>query len=129
MTNTLSERDHAFITLYPEVFGPIDRLQPLIDYQGIAVHDGWIPLLDQLCCALTDVIRADQLSFQATQVKEKFGQLRFYAQGGTARTRALIDAAELQSGTICEGCGDASHLRNRGGLITTICNSCWASFR
>ena len=129
MTNTLSERDHAFITLYPEVFGPIDRLQPLIDYQGIAVHDGWIPLLDQLCCALTDVIRADQLSFQATQVKEKFGQLRFYAQGGTARTRALIDAAELQSGTICEGCGSASNLRNRGFFSTTIGNRFWRSFR
>lgn len=124
-----SPRDHAFIARFPEVFGPTDRLQPLIDYQGIAVHDGWIPLLDQLCCALTDVIRADQLSFQATQVKEKFGQLRFYAQGGTARTRALIDAAELRSGTICEGCGDTSYLRNRGGLITTICDSCWTSFR
>ena len=128
MTN-LSPRDRAFIARFPLVFGPIDQLQPLISYQGIAVHDGWIPLLDQLCCVLTDVIRADQLSFQATQVKEKFGQLRFYAQGGTARTRALIDAAELRSGTICEGCGDTSYLRNRGGLITTICDSCWTSFR
>lgn len=128
MTN-LSPRDHAFIARFPLVFGPIDRLQPLIDYQGIAVHDGWLPLLDQLCHDLSAVIREDGLSFQATQVKETFGQLRFYAQGGTARTRALIDAAELQSGTICEGCGGASHLRNRDGLITTICNRCWTSFR
>lgn len=72
MTN-LPPRDHAFSARFPEVFGPVDRLQPLISYQGIAVHDGWIPLLNQLCCALTDVIRADQLSFQATQVKKKFG--------------------------------------------------------
>lgn len=99
MTN-LSPRDRAFIARFPLVFGPIDQLQPLISYQGIAVHDGWIPLLDQLCCALTDVIRADQLSFQATQLKEKFGQLRFYAQGpvsppvthGAAPSRAIRSA-------------------------------------
>lgn len=125
MTVTLTTRDHAFITRFPLVFGNVDRLQPLIGYQGIAIHDGWMPLLDQLCVDLTAVIRTDHLSFQATQVKEKFGQLRFYAQGGTAKTWALINAAEEKSSTICEACGIASHRRNRGGLVTTICDGCW----
>ena len=129
MTTNLSARDHAFITHFPLVFGPTDRLQPLIARQAIAVHDGWMALLDQLCCALTDVIRADQLSFQATQVKEKFGQLRFYAQGGTARTWELLRAAEATSATICEHCGIASHRRGRDRFITTFCDRCWTSFR
>ena len=129
MTNTLSERDHAFITRYPEVFGPIDRLHLLIRSQGLAVADGWMPLLDQLCHDLTAVIREDGLDFQTTQVKATPGGLRFYAQGGTAQTWALINAAEALSNTICEGCGSASHLRNRGSFIISICNSCWMSFR
>lgn len=128
MTN-LSPRDHAFIARFPEVFGPTDRLQPLISSQGIAVHDGWLPLLDQLCHDLSAVIREDGLDFQATQVKATPRGLRFYAQGGTALTWARINAAEVLSATICEGCGGASNLRNRGGFITMICNSCWAAFR
>ena len=129
MTTTLSERDHAFITRYPEVFGPIDRLQLLISSQGLAVADGWMPMLDQLCRDLSAVIREDGLDFRATQVKTTPGGLRFYAQGGTARTWALINAAEVLSGTICEGCGDTSHPRNGQGFAATICSPFWRSFR
>ena len=129
MTNTLSERDHAFITRYPAVFGPIDRLQLLVSSQGLAVADGWMPLLDQLCRDLSAVIREDGLDFHATQVKATPAGIRFYAQGGTAQTWALINAAEVLSATICEGCGGASNPRKHGGFITIICNSCWAAFR
>lgn len=125
----LSKRDYAFIMRFPEVFGPLDRLQPLIRDQGLAVGDGWMPRLDSLCCDLTAMIREDGLRFQAIQVKEKFGGLRFYAQGGTARSRALIDAAEALSITICERCGNLSHLRNRGGYMTTVCDCCWTPWR
>ena len=129
MTNTPSDRDHAFITRYSEVFGPIDRLQLLISSQGLAIGDGWMPLLDQLCRDLSAVIREDGLDFQVTQVKGTPGGLRVYAQGGTARTWALINAAEMRSTTICEGCGDTSHLRNGHGFAATICCPFWWSFR
>lgn len=82
MTN-LSPRDRAFIARFLEVFGPVDRLQLLISSQGLAVADGWMPLLDQLCHDLSAVIREDGLDFQATQVKATPRGLRFYAQGGT----------------------------------------------
>lgn len=121
----LSNRDHAFIIRFPEVFGPVNQLQPLIGCQGLAVGDGWMPLLSWLCTDLTVVIREDRLRFRTTQVKQKFGGLRFYAQGGTARTWALIDAAEAHSTTICESCGTPSHLRNRRGYMTTVCDDCW----
>lgn len=125
----LSARDRAFIARFPEVFGPTDQLQPLVSYQGLAVGDGWMPLLGRLCIDLTAVVCEDRLQFRAIQVKQKFGGLRFYAQGGTARTWALIDAAEALSTTICERCGKPTHLRNRGGYVTTTCNRCWKMLR
>ncbi len=129
MTNTLSERDHAFIARYPEVFGPVDRLQLLISSQGLAVADGWMPLLDQLCHDLSAVVREDGLDFQTTQVQATPGGLRFYAQRGTARTWVLINAAEMRSNTICECCGDTSHPRNGQGFAATICSPFWRSLR
>lgn len=125
----LSARDRAFITRFPEVFGPLDQLQPLVSYQGLALGDGWMPLLDRLCCDLAAVICDDRLRFRTIQVKQKFGGLRFYAQGGTARAQALIDAAKVRSSKICERCGKLSHLRNRSGYMTTVCDYCWTSWR
>lgn len=123
--SNLSARDRAFIARFPEVFGPIDQLQPLIGSEGLAVGDGWMPLLDRLCTNLTAVIRDDRLPFRAIQVKQKFGCLRFYAQGGMARTWALIEAAEVRSSRICESCGKPSQLRNRSGYMTTVCDDRW----
>ena len=57
----------------------------------------------------------------ATQVKEKYGTLRFYIHGGTDEQYALIDFAEGMSGTTCEVCGKPGK-QSRGGWITTRCN-------
>lgn len=56
----------------------------------------------------------------AVQIKEKFGTLRFYVNGGTTKTEAFIEFAEYHSGRICETCGAPGKTRGEGWL-TTLC--------
>lgn len=56
----------------------------------------------------------------ATQIKEKFGTLRFYYQGGDDYIRGLDSMAESMSARICEDCGKPGK-RTSGGWIRTLC--------
>jgi hypothetical protein len=60
---------------------------------------------------------------QATQVKEKFGQLRFYVNGGNDRISASISFAESMSLKVCEICGNSG--KPTGDYwVKTLCSSC-----
>lgn len=56
----------------------------------------------------------------ATQVKEKFGTLRFYYHGGDQYIRGLEAMAESMTARICEDCGKPGK-RTIGGWIRTLC--------
>ena len=62
----------------------------------------------------------------ACQVKEKFGGLRFYYDGGDEVTSAMIQFAESLSNRICEVCGKFNHIvgKNQRGWIRTTCPGC-----
>lgn len=52
----------------------------------------------------------------ATQVKEKFGGLRFYYGGGDETVRGMVHMAESLAAVTCEKCGSPGHIRGRGWL-------------
>ncbi len=54
----------------------------------------------------------------ATQVKEKFGTIRFYISGGDERIDGLIAFAESMSGVTCEECGGVGQTRGSGWVST-----------
>ena len=58
---------------------------------------------------------------EAVQVKEKFGTLRFYYQGGDDAIRAMVNMAESMSARTCEKCGAPGKVR-QGGWIHTYCD-------
>lgn len=60
----------------------------------------------------------------ASQVKEKFGGLRFYVDGGTKKHYAYISFAEAMSYTICEECGATQNVHQTTGWVRTICVPC-----
>lgn len=62
----------------------------------------------------------------ATQIKEKFGGLRFYYIGGDSYIRGLVTMAEAMSEVTCEACGNIGKHRS-GGWIKTLCDEHWAS--
>lgn len=57
----------------------------------------------------------------AVQVKEKFGTLRFYVNGGDRYTDGVINMAEVMSAYTCEECGSPGKSRT-GGWIRTLCD-------
>jgi hypothetical protein len=57
----------------------------------------------------------------ATQIKEKFGTLRFYYYGGDDYIRGVVDMADSMSAVICEDCSKPGKSR-RGGWIRVLCD-------
>jgi len=58
---------------------------------------------------------------EAVQVKEKFGTLRFYYDGGDEFINGLVTMAESISGRTCEVCGAEGKHRS-GGWIRVLCD-------
>lgn len=56
-----------------------------------------------------------------TQVKEKYGTLRFYYNGGDSTIDGLVSMAESISGVTCEVCGDSGK-PTESGWIRVLCN-------
>ena len=68
---------------------------------------------------------------RASQVKEKYGGLRFYMTCGTEEIYDLIDEAGEVSYKTCEHCGDPGEER-RLSWIKTLCDTChknWSEIR
>jgi hypothetical protein len=93
-------------------------------YTCIAVGDGWLPLVEDLCEKIVAVCTESNLKIPTVfQVKEKFGGLRFYVDSATDKVFNLIDDAEELSFVTCEDCGEPGHPRG-GGWIKTLCDTC-----
>lgn len=61
----------------------------------------------------------------ASQVKEKYGTLRFYVWGATEQHAAIIREAEAMSSIVCETCGMTTGTkRYTDGWYQTLCPSC-----
>lgn len=58
----------------------------------------------------------------ASQVKEKYGTLRFYVYGGDEFIQGLISMAESISAVTCEHCGNSGKIRD-GAWIRTLCDT------
>jgi hypothetical protein len=56
------------------------------------------------------------------QIKEKFGGLRFYYDGGDDEISGMVRMAEAWADTACEECG-AIGKRRSGGWIRTLCDA------
>jgi len=54
------------------------------------------------------------------QIKEKFGQLRFYYDGGDTKVAGMVSFAEFLSSTICQNTGNRGSLCKRGSWYSTL---------
>ena len=85
-----------------------------IEAQRKQVLEGEIPSYQQLKEEIPQVV--------ATQVKEKYGTLRFYYNGGDDTIDGMVRMAEAMSAVTCETCG-ASGKTLYGGWIRTLCKT------
>jgi hypothetical protein len=112
---------------------------------------GWVGLVDELCADIDSVLTDDAAAaFEVTQIKEKFGGLRFYVRSegeediyidagsnegretivrradvGPASVmppvRELVEAAMRRSTATCVTCGEQGQTDTFGGWVATLC--------
>lgn len=92
--------------------------------RGVECMKGWKGLYDPLIelCKLKEI--------EVTQVKEKFGTLRFYIGDSDGSLDLIIRAAERMSSFVCEecGCSGLEDVQTSGpGWIKTLCKKCRAA--
>lgn len=112
---------------------------------GFEHGDGWFDLIDKLSVKIEMLNNEPACPYYtiAVQVKEKFGELRFYValkrkngdeptddKRGAERVWGdiiydIIDRTEANSARVCEDCG-AHGKRRTGGWIRTLCDACHA---
>lgn len=96
-------------------------------YGGFSTGKGWWPMIERLSEVIQNHVEhaqrqgADCPQVIVEQVKEKFGTLRFYYQGGDDFISGAVWFAESMSGMICEDCGAYGKTRN-GGWVRTLCD-------
>lgn len=116
-----------------------------------SIGDGWFTILDNLCGLISyelesahrllkyhlenpdkstpeDVAKAEKSVAELqealptlTQVKEKFGSLRFYYDGGNLKIENYVTFAECMSSHTCEVCGSPGKTRSEG-WIKVLCD-------
>ena len=98
------------------------------------VSSSWLQTLDWMCGAIQNRIdnvvrytkgkeyRTPQLVCE--QVKEKFGELRFYYHGGDENCEGMVNMAEHILWNTCANCGSHNNITTTTGWITRICDKC-----
>ncbi len=113
-----------------ELLNQKEMVQPI--QFGFECGDGWYTILDTLMSSIewwlnpeTHFPREERKPFQITQIKEKFGGLSFYYDGGDDRIRGMVNLAESLSYKTCEKCGSTKNVKQTSGWITTLCEDCF----
>lgn len=91
---------------------------------GFECGDGWFEILKKLSKKLRDISRKRGIDIRAVQVKEKWGGLRFYIEGGNEEANKAIDEAEYDSFDTCEQCGEPGTMTEKHGWYQTLCDKC-----
>ncbi len=89
---------------------------------GIMCDDGWFDILYEALVKIKKHIEENpEIKFKAEEIKEKYGELRFYYYGGDEYIEKVIDELEKKSRKTCEICGKPGELRDRAGWYKTLC--------
>jgi hypothetical protein len=113
-----TENTKYLIEHFPILYRGVDEpiTQNLMSF-GFECGDGWFNLIKDLSEKIEDYNNSlgdDEYPCIAVQVKEKYGTLRFYVNGGTDEIFNWIDEAETKSEKTCEVCGDPGELKTSG---------------
>ena len=130
--------EEELLKKYPKILA--EMYTPGCMGSGISCGDGWYFLLDVLYFMIQR--RIDRRTYSVAnkytheekeipqvvckQVKEKFGQLRNYYDGGDDTISAWVDIVEHMSSHVCEECGGHNEYvgTTKNGWIKTLCTTC-----
>jgi hypothetical protein len=114
------------IEKYPHVFARKADNMRAFPMFGIECGKGWYPILNQLFACINSHLEwinkgkddVEKVTFVIAQIKEKFGTLRFYYDGGDEQIHGMARMAEAMSAVTCETCGNSGKFRGRGWYYT-----------
>lgn len=121
---------------YEEFARKMEKTYPKLysgKYGGFGVGAGWWPIIESLSHQINNHVEWKQNQLEkyqrgegcpdvvVAQIKEKFGGLRFYYDGGDATVDGMVRMAESWAARTCEECGNPGKSRN-GGWIKTLCD-------
>lgn len=132
MIDQIDEWETRLRTEFPKMFPGGDI--------GVWVGPGWQTIVAILCATIQRHIDTAESRLQwlvdrgqlpedyepieqvtVSQIKEKFGELRFYYDGGDDHINGLVIMAEEWASRTCEECGKPGTAR-RDGWIKTLCD-------
>jgi RNase P subunit RPR2 len=105
---------------------------------GVECSSGWFDIIYELCDDITTEISKyrTEFVFEAAQVKEKYGSMRFYydfyckaesisEEYDQCRSRIseLVQAAEDKTYITCEECGEVGRIRDDIGWYRSLCDT------
>jgi hypothetical protein len=121
------ELDNKLCEAYPLIFADRHKSMTVTCMcWGFECGDGWYNIIDQLCYNIqhhidynkrrqgVGVELEDIPQVVAVQVKEKFGSLRFYYDGGDDFISGLVAMAESMSTVTCMTCGKPGTMQKEG---------------
>ena len=111
--------DKTLVAKYPKIFA--DRSASMEETAmcwGFDIGDGWYQLLDDACARIQTICDENGFQVKATQIKEKFGTLRFYTDVGNEEIWNILDEADVISSVTCEVCGAPGKIVGKNWLKT-----------
>lgn len=110
---------------FPHVFVGYENGREPFSMFGFECGDGWEPIIRNAAAQLEPLIviegKKDPEAFKyglfsTSQLKEKYGTMRWYLSSGTEEMYAITEEAESKSEATCEQCGAPGEVRGRGWL-------------
>ena len=120
------------IQKYPKIFKQYEGNPGMVNWYG--VPQGWLLIIDKLCGAIQHYVDNTTRYINGnptkptqptlTQMKEKFGSLRFYMEGSDDYVEGMISMAEYMCDNTCQECGAENDLGVTSGWISVLCRNC-----
>jgi hypothetical protein len=123
-----AELQNQLYEKYPDLFSNKNKSRrESCMARGIECNNGWYELLGSVCWRIfqhdRNIADPEYIPVKFDQIKEKYGGLRVYYSGGDDYIRGIVSMAEEYSYKVCGVCGNSGK-PNKGGWITTLCESC-----
>ena len=106
-----------------------ESIQPM--QFGIDCGNGWYWILDNLMSSIfyyqknNSHREGNEKFIMVKQIKEKFGRLEFYYNGGDDMISGMVWLASHMSYETCEFCGSTENIGRTQGWISVICKNCY----
>jgi len=129
MKQDLNKLREKYPKVFPHAISLDEEKGTNFKWWGFECGPGWYEILDSAGLAITALIKQAEndkkkLKFETLQIKEKFGDLRWYYRCSDKRVDGIILMAEVMSSKTCEKCGKPGAIDTEATWYAVLCKRC-----